>query len=136
MKKFLGMAMLLTAMFLTLSSCSKDDDENGKSLSGTKWVAKYADNHYIVIEFVSDSQVEGYFTDTNFVIVGNPSTGSYDISDNKVTFNNFIIKYYGIAQYRYMEATVSSSTMRTTYQWKYNTSTDWGTLETDNFQKK
>lgn len=135
MKKLFSMTLLLTAMLLTFSSCSKDDD-NGKSLSGTKWVAKFADNHYIVIEFVSDSKVEGYFTDTNFVIVSSSSTGSYSMSDNKVTFNNFIIKYYGIAQYKYSEATVSSSTMRTSYQWKYNTSTDWGSISTDNFQKQ
>lgn len=135
MKKLFSMTLLLTAMFLTFSSCSKDDD-NGNSLSGTKWATKFADNDYIVIEFVSDSEVEGYFTDANFVIVGNPSTGKYSMNDNKITFNNFIINYAGIAKYKYSEATISGSILRTSYQWKYNSSNDWGSISTDNFQKQ
>lgn len=31
MKKFLSMTLLLTAMFFTFSSCSKDDDENNQN---------------------------------------------------------------------------------------------------------
>ena len=107
MKKFLSMTLLLTAMFLTFSACSSDDENN--SLSGTEWITKFADNHYIIIKFTSDSNVEGYFTDTNFVMVGSLSTGKYSMKDNQVTFNNFIIKYYGIAEYRYESAQISGS---------------------------
>lgn len=135
MKKFLSMTLLLTAMFLTFSACSSDDDDTN-SLSGTEWVAKFADNHYIVIKFTSDSNVEGYFTDTNFVTVGSISTGTYSVKDNQVTFNNFIIKYYAIAGYRYESAQISGSAMTTTYYWKYNTSSNWGASQTDTFSKK
>ena len=34
MKKFLSMTLLLTAMFLTFSACSSDDDENSNPLNG------------------------------------------------------------------------------------------------------
>ena len=134
MKKFLSMTLLLTAMFLTFSACSSDDENN--SLSGTEWITKFADNHYIIIKFTSDSNVEGYFTDTNFVMVGSLSTGKYSMKDNQVTFNNFIIKYYGIAEYRYESAQISGSAMTTTYYWKYSSSTDWGSSSTDNFSKR
>ncbi len=134
MKKFLSMTLLLTAMFLTFSACSSDDENS--SLSGTEWITKFADNHYIIIKFTSDSNVEGYFTDTNFVMVGSLSTGKYSMKDNQVTFNNFIIKYYGIAEYRYESAQISGSAMTTTYYWKYNSSTDWGSSSTDNFSKR
>lgn len=135
MKKFLCMTLLLTAMFLTFSACSSDDDDTN-SLSGTEWVAKFADNHYIIIKFTSDSNVEGYFTDINFVTVGSISTGTYSMKDNQVAFNNFIIKYYGIAGYRYENAQISGSAMTTTYYWKYNTSSNWGSSQTDTFSKK
>ena len=135
MKKFFSMTLLLTAMFLTFSACSSDDDEKN-SLSGTEWIRKYTDDHYIIIKFTSDSKVEGYFTDTNFVMVGSSSSGTYSMQYNQVTFSNFIIKYYGIAGYRYENAQISGSSMTTTYYWKYNASSDWGSSLTDTFSKR
>ena len=112
MKKFLSMTLLLTAMFLTFSACSSDDDEKN-SLSGTEWVTKYADD-YLIIKFTSDSKVEGYFADSNFVMDGRLSSGTYTIDGNQVTFNNFIIKYMGSFEYRYTNATISGSAMTVT----------------------
>lgn len=37
MKKFLSMTLLLTAMFLTFSSCSKDDDEKKEEVQDTTY---------------------------------------------------------------------------------------------------
>lgn len=135
MKKLLSMLLFMTAMIFTLSACSSDDDETD-SLSGTEWVTKFADDHYIIIKFTSDSNVDGYFTDTNFVTVGRISSGTYSMKGNQVTFNNFIIKYYGIAGYKYESAQISGSAMTTTYYWKYNTSDDWGSSSTDTFSKR
>lgn len=134
MKKFLCMTLLLTAMFLTFSACSSDDDEKN-SLSGTEWVTKYADD-YLIIKFTSDSKVEGYFADSNFVMDGRLSSGTYTIDGNQVTFNNFIIKYMGSFEYKYTNATISGSAMTVTYYMKHTTSSNWGTAETDNFSKR
>ena len=117
MKKFLCMTLLLTAMFLTFSACSSDDDEKN-SLSGTEWVTKYADD-YLIIKFTSDSKVEGYFAVSNFVMDGRLSSGTYTIDGNQVTFNNFIIKYMGSFEYRYTNATISGSAMTVTYYMKH-----------------
>ena len=115
MKKFLCMTLLLTAMFLTFSACSSDDDEKN-SLSGTEWVTNFADS--------------------NFVMDGRLSSGTYTIDGNQVTFNNFIIKYMGSFEYRYTNATISGSAMTVTYYMKHTTSSNWGTAETDNFSKR
>lgn len=105
------------------------------SLSGTEWVTKYADD-YLIIKFTSDSKVEGYFADSNFVMDGRLSSGTYTIDGNQVTFNNFIIKYMGSFEYRYTNATISGSAMTVTYYMKHTTSSNWGTAETDNFSKR
>lgn len=47
----------------------------------------------LLSSFTSDSKVEGYFADSNFVMDGRLSSGTYTIDGNQVTFNNFIIKY-------------------------------------------
>lgn len=133
MKKFLSMTLLFAAMFLTFSACSNDDSV---SLSGTEWIAKYADDNYIIVKFISDSSVEGYFTDTNFIMMGNISSGTYSIKDDKVSFDNFIVKYYGIASYKYESAHISGSTMETIYCWKYNNSSSWYSPTTKVFSKK
>lgn len=45
MKKFLSMTLLLTAMFLTFSSCSKDDEEKKEEVQDTTYTFTYtADN--------------------------------------------------------------------------------------------
>lgn len=134
MKKFLSITLLLTAMFLTFSACSSDDETS--SLSGTKWVAKFADKDYIVLNFTSNSNVEGSFTDSNLVIDGKLSTGNYSTKDNQVTFSNFVIKYFGIAEYRFEKAEISGSAMTVSYYWKYNTSSDWGSVYTKTFSMK
>lgn len=133
MKKFFSMTLLFSAMFLMFSACSSDDNV---SLSGTEWITKYADDNYIIVKFISDSSVEGYFTDTNFIMMGNISSGTYSIKDDKVSFDNFIVKYYGIASYKYESAQISGSVMETIYYWKYNNSSSWSSPMTDVFSKK
>lgn len=134
MKKFLSMTLLLTAMFLTFSACSSDDDEKN-SLSGTEWVTKYADD-YLIIKFTSDSKVEGYFADSNFVMDGKLSSGTYTLDGNQVIFNNFIVKYMGMVEYKYTKAVISSSAMTVDYYMKYTSSSDWGKALTDTFSKR
>lgn len=134
MKKFLSITLLLTAMFLTFSSCSKEDDDEN-SLSGTEWVTKYADD-YLIIKFTSDSKVEGYFADSNFVMDGKLSSGTYTLDGNQVIFNNFIVKYMGMVEYKYTKAVISSSAMTVDYYMKYTSSSDWGKALTDTFSKR
>ena len=74
--------------------------------------------------------------DSNFVMDGRLSSGTYTIDGNQVTFNNFIIKYMGSFEYRYTNATISGSAMTVTYYMKHTTSSNWGTAETDNFSKR
>lgn len=132
MKKFFSITLLLTAMFLTFSACSSDDDEKN-SLSGTEWVSKFVDN-YVIIKFTSDSSVESYFTDANFVPIGRSASGTYQLNGNQVTFTNLTPTY--VAHYKFESAEISGSSMNIIYYWKYNSSPDWGNALTDTFSKR
>ena len=81
MKKFLSMTLLFTAMFLTFSACSSDDDENSNPLNGTKWVANFGNDEILVIEFISDTKFQEYMADLNGNVM---STG---VDSGAYTFN-------------------------------------------------
>lgn len=91
----------LTALcFLTavlMMSCSKDTENgnhnNQNALVGTKWVTSYAD-YYMVIEFVSENQVQGYFAKgDNYAYLQGLTTGSYSLNGKSITFSGFDIIY-------------------------------------------
>ena len=83
------MTLLLTAMFLTFSACSSDDDENSNPLNGTKWVANFGNDEILVIEFISDTKFQEYMADLNGNVMSTGVySGAYTYSDDVIQFSN------------------------------------------------
>ena len=111
MKKFLRMTLLLTAMFLTFSACSSDDDENSNPLNGTKWVANFGNDEILVIEFISDTKFQEYMADLNGNVMSTGvDSGAYTYSDDVIQFSN------QTSTSPFKSATVNGNVLEMTYQ--------------------
>lgn len=89
--KTIKLFCIITLLFL--ASCTPEEKNNKATnpLTGTKWATSYAD-YYMVIEFTSENQVQGYFAKGSSLTYHNGLTnGSYSVSGSNVTFNNFDI---------------------------------------------
>ena len=111
MKKFLSMTLLLTAMFLTFSACSSDDDENSNPLNGTKWVANFGNDEILVIEFISDTKFQEYMADLNGNVMSTGvDSGAYTYSDDVIQFSN------QTSTSPFKSATLNGNVLEMTYQ--------------------
>ena len=79
-------------MLSILFGCSQNGDVVDNQLKGTKWIYRYSDEDYYVLEFISENDVVGYIADDNFIMSGNPSNSKYSLIENQVEFNSLIIK--------------------------------------------
>lgn len=126
MKTTIKVLLVCIATAVLMLSCSKnkDDAQNSNGLAGTKWATSYAD-HFMVIEFGSGSQVQGYIaTGSGLTYYGGLSTGSYSVSGNNVTFSGFDILYLS-CHYKPQSGTISDGVMRTQGQKSLYSNNDW-----------
>ena len=126
MKTTIKVLLVCIATAVLMLSCSKKNEEaqNPNSLSGTKWATTYADN-FMVIEFVSDNQVQGYIAKgDNLAYYGGLSTGSYSVSGNNITFSGFDIVYMS-CHYKPQSGSINGSVMQTQGQQSLYSNNDW-----------
>ena len=117
MKKLLFLVAAIGCLVFT--GCSKDDDSNANSLSGTTWTTTYVDELW-VIEFNGNNGVTAFRADANLNIKGSAHSGTYSKRDNSITFQNlYISDFY---KYEFMNATVNGNTMTVNYQYTYHSS--------------
>lgn len=125
MKTIVKLLLICFALALLMPSCSKKDKStNSNDLVGTKWTTTYAD-HFMVIEFTSSSQVQGYIaTGSNLAYYGGLSSGSYSASGNNITFNGFDIVYLS-CHYKPNTGSINGGVMRTQGQKSLYSNNDW-----------
>lgn len=83
--------LLLSVLLLAFACVSCGDDEpEAPSLNGTRWSADLS-SAYLVVEFVSDSEVVGYHTDVVGDVPGSVAKGRYTFDGTKVVFSDFAI---------------------------------------------
>ena len=106
MKTKLLPLMLFVASLILFSSCTKDDD----ALSGSLWVhiypaSNYTPEHTQYIEFTDGSNVKSW--DSYW---GDKGDGTYTVSGDKITFNDFVYD-----DDIYVEATYTSKSLTLFY---------------------
>lgn len=126
--------LLICFATTTMLSCSKEGNNGSNSgnqssneLIGTKWVTSYADD-YMVIEFVSENQVQGYFAKgDNYAYWLGLSTGSYSLNGKNITFSGFDIVYSYVlnSHYKPQTGTYSGSIMQTQGLESIYSDNDW-----------
>lgn len=126
--KTIKLFCIITLLFL--ASCTPEEKNNKATnpLTGTKWATSYAD-YYMVIEFTSENQVQGYFAKGSSLTYHNGLTnGSYSVSGSNVTFNNFDIIWNAFgsrSHYKPQTGTFSGSIMQTKGQSSIYSDNDW-----------
>lgn len=133
MKKLLFVTLAAVLAVVCVSCSNEDDNDDKSSLVGTQWVTTFSDE-YIMFRFVSGNTVEGYLTDKNFV-PKNKSTSTYTVNGNSITFNDLRVGTF-LWVYKFNTATFDETSMKVTYDFKYDTSKDWTSHDTWNFYKK
>ena len=108
MRKYFSMMLVLASMMFTFSSCSKEEKEPTNPIVGTKWCSSYLES-VIVLEFVSNNDFMEYYTDKSGNIKGNVDYGTYQFSNNTVTF----ITQDNISKMK--SATINGSILTLTY---------------------
>lgn len=109
MKRILCYLIAVISAVVSLSSCDKDSTKN--ELVGTKWSSSYAD-YLMVLEFVSDTQVQGYFAKPNGTYYSGQITGTYKIDDNTIVFSNMTYRWM-YAYYELNSGKVNGSLLST-----------------------
>lgn len=119
--------LCIILLLLCLASCSNEEkkDAVNNPLIGTKWATSYVDDHFMVIEFTSEKQVQAYFAQgSSLTYYCGLTTGSYSISENKITFNNVDLVRI-TTQYVPLTGTFNGSIMQT--QGKESIANNWRT---------
>ena len=107
--------LFFVATSMLMFSCSKEVDEEGNNqsnsnpMNGTKWVYSRSQTNCVVIEFISDNQIQTYSAYTNTLAPSDRiAQGTYSFSDNNITFSMDGV-WVGMLQYKYTTGYVSGS---------------------------
>ena len=79
----------MASVVFAFSSCSKEEKEPSSPIIGTKWCSDASTSYIesvIVLEFVSNNKFMEYSTDRSGNIRGDVDYGTYQFSNNTVTF--------------------------------------------------
>ena len=124
MKKLLLTLLAISVAILTIASCNEQPvapdtpTKEPNPLVGTKWYASYAD-YLMVLEFTSDTDVNGYFAKSNGVYSSGLTSGTYTVSGNSVKFTGLTYRWI-YAYYRLESGTISGSLLSTKGQETFN----------------
>lgn len=136
MKKLILSFLLINIL---LNTTCKKEEKQSNPIIGTTWVHSYSnyltDYNYIVIKFISATEVVGYFADINLIMSENPTSATYSIKNNSIVFTNFIVDYSYPAVYWFKTAEIIGETMKVSEQYRLGTN-EWWSIDIRNFQKQ
>lgn len=128
--------LAFTIGVLCLSSCAKVNPSTKESnpLVATKWYASYSD-YLMVLEFISSTEVTGYFTKANGVYSSGQTSGTYIESGSKINFSGLSYRW-GYAYYRLDAGNINGFLLSITGQKTFDIEKgDWSTWP-DTFSKQ
>ena len=114
MRKIITLLIGALCSIAAFTACEKTAPEETNPLVGTKWYASYSD-YLMVLEFISDTEVTGYFAKDNGVYDSGKTSGTYTVSGNRVTFSGLTYRWI-YAYYRLESGILSGSLLSTTGQ--------------------